>query len=221
MNEDLKENEELSSTASTTQRTESSESSITENDKTTTEVITAATNATTTVNSQDDANTSEEITDISDILQLNSINFNSLNRAAESSTSPTMKIDIAIIEETSTVLPTDLSEIGDLEIKDMDTLITQEEQFNIPESSNLTLNNIEDAEDVTDIPVVSVETTEMVDESELNVTRESRFLENPSPSEYHPEQDGQINFSKVYRSDASTVSSIISSLIVSTLTCLL
>ena len=221
MNEDLKEEEELSSTASTTQRTESSESSITENDKTTTEVITAATNATTTVNSQDDANTSEEITDISDILQLNSINFNSLNRAAESSTSPTMKIDIAIIEETSTVLPTDLSEIGDLEIKDMDTLITQEEQFNIPESSNLTLNNIEDAEDVTDIPVVSVETTEMVDESELNVTRESRFLENPSPSEYHPEQDGQINFSKVYRSDASTVSSIISSIIVSTLTFLL
>ena len=214
--EDLKRNE-ASSTTSTTQRTESSESFIA--DKATTEVITAASVATTTVNPQDDANNSEGITDISDILQLNSINFNSLNRAAESSTSPTMKIDIAIIEETSTGLPLELGEIGDLEINEMNILITQEDQFDIPESSNLTLNNI--AEDVTDIPVVTIETTEMVDESELNVTRESRFLENPSPSEYHPEQDGQINFSKVYRSEASTISCLISSLIVSAFTFIL
>ena len=213
MKEDLKKNE-VSSTASTTQRTESTESVIA--DKTTTDVMTVASTDTTTVNSQDDANNSEGITDISDILQLNSINFNSLNRAAESSTSPTMKIDIAIIEETSTVLPMELGEIADLEINEMDTLITQEEQLDIPESSNLTLDNM--AEDVTDIPEVSIETTDMVDESELNVTRESRFLENPSPSEYHPEQDGQINFSKVYRSEASTISCIVSSLIVSALT---
>ena len=217
--EDLKEKEEVSSTASTTQRTESSEPLITEKNKTTTEVITVASTstsntATTTVNSQ----TSEGITDISDILKLNTINFNSLHRAAETSTSPTMKIDIAIIEETSTVLPMELGEIGDLEINnnnDVDTVITKEEELDIPESSSLTLDNID--EDVTDIPVVAMETTVMADDSELNITRESRFLENPSPSEYHPEQDGQINFSKVYRSEASTVSSIISTLILSAL----
>ena len=215
MKEDLKKNE-VSSTASTTQRTESTESVIA--DKTTTDVMTVASTDTTTVNSQDDANNSEGITDISDILQLNSINFNSLNRAAESSTSPTMKIDIAIIEETTTVLPNmELGEIGDIEINDVNTLITQEEELlDIPESSSMTLDI---AEDVTDIPVdvVTMEATETVDESELNVTRESRFLENPSPSEYHPEQDGQINFSKVYRSEASTISCIVSSLIVSAL----
>ena len=130
-----------------------------------------------------------------------------------------MKIDIAIIEETSTVLPLEDGEIGDLEINDMDTLITQEDLLlDIPESSNLTLNM---AEDVTDMPLVSDEATEMADESELNVTRESRFLENPTKSEYHPEQDGQINFSKVYRSGAPSVSCFVSSLFVSALIFLL
>ena len=153
-------------------------------------------------------NSEDQISNISDILQLNSVNFNSLNKEMESSTAPTMKIDIAIIEETSPSLPLELEDVTDLEINDIDTFITQEEDLDIPDIVNVTLDSLN--EGITEVPTTDMETntTEVEQENEVSNTRESRFLENPTSKEYLSEKDGQINFSKVYRSEASRVSYI-------------
>ena len=164
-----------------------------------------------------EAPSSTGMSDMSDTIKLHSVNFNSLNNQTESSTSPTMKIDIAIVEETSPSLPEELEEIADLEINDIDTIITQEIDLDIPESSNVTFESL--SEDITEIPDVNVDSdsTEFAEEIKLNSTRESRFLENASPSGYLSEKDGQINFSKVYRSEASTTSYFGSILVVSSI----
>ena len=164
-----------------------------------------------------EATSSTGMSDMSDTIKLHSVNFNSLNNQTESSTSPTMKIDIAIVEETSPSLPEELEEIADLEINDIDTIITQEIDLDIPERTNVTFESL--SEDITEIPDVNVDSdsTEFAEEIKLNSTRESRFLENASPSGYLSEKDGQINFSKVYRSEASTTSYFGSILVVSSI----